>query len=172
VTERDARRLAVALMKEHGLDPMVWTFKIDRRSRRRSGHCRFRWHRSWSGDIVVDEGQLSLAAWLIRHNEEPRVRNTILHEIAHALTPGCHHDWTWQRVAERIGCDGLRCYDADSDSPLGRIQRPALPWQGTCPGGHKHERVRAPRMNRTSSCGLCVPGRFSAEHIVTWRKTS
>jgi len=35
---------------------------------------------------------------------EPEIRNTILHEIAHALCPGQHHNAAWALKARLIGC--------------------------------------------------------------------
>ena len=38
------------------------------------------------------------------------VKNTLLHEIAHALVGGQHHhDKVWMKMALSIGCDGCRC---------------------------------------------------------------
>lgn len=36
---------------------------------------------------------------------EAEIQNTILHEIAHALTPGHGHDQVWVDCARKIGCD-------------------------------------------------------------------
>lgn len=46
-----------------------------------------------------------LSAHHIDIHPEPDVRNTILHEIAHALTPGHRHDDVWVAKAREIGCD-------------------------------------------------------------------
>src|SRR3990167_4820040 len=35
----------------------------------------------------------------------PEVRNTILHEVAHALTPHHKHDSVWADKARELGCD-------------------------------------------------------------------
>lgn len=35
---------------------------------------------------------------------EQEIKNTILHEVAHALTPGHQHDNTWAAMARQIGC--------------------------------------------------------------------
>ena len=41
---------------------------------------------------------------------EENVKNTLLHEIAHALAGHEHnHDEVWKATARSIGCDGCRC---------------------------------------------------------------
>jgi len=42
------------------------------------------------------------------------VRNTILHEIAHALTPGHGHDAVWRRKCLILGGDGKDTFDLRS----------------------------------------------------------
>ena len=38
------------------------------------------------------------------------IRDTFLHEVAHAIVgPGHGHDAAWQTVARRIGCTATRC---------------------------------------------------------------
>lgn len=37
---------------------------------------------------------------------ENKIRNAILHELAHVLTPGHHHDKVWKEMALKIGSDG------------------------------------------------------------------
>jgi hypothetical protein len=44
---------------------------------------------------------------------EKKMRNTVLHEIAHILTPGHQHDKKWKSVALKIGCDGKVCGEMD-----------------------------------------------------------
>jgi len=41
-------------------------------------------------------------------NSDEMITNTILHEIAHALTPKHGHNKFWKRKAISIGCDGYR----------------------------------------------------------------
>ncbi len=93
----DARALAEAWIEQHGLHG--WRFTFDR-AVRRFGQC----------DYL--RRTISLSAALTELNDEHRVENTILHEIAHALTPGANHGPEWKRVAASIGCDAQRC---DSD---------------------------------------------------------
>jgi predicted SprT family Zn-dependent metalloprotease len=49
---------------------------------------------------------------LVSLNDKREVRETILHEIAHALAgPKVRaHGREWGEIALRIGCNGRRCY--------------------------------------------------------------
>ena len=92
-----AHRLARALLLEHGLSN--WTFKYDRAARR-FGSCAYR-------------GRTITLSWkLTMLNDEPQVRNTILHEIAHALAPGAGHGPTWRAACARLGIEAERCFTA------------------------------------------------------------
>ena len=99
----DARELAWRLMKLHGLGD--WHFQFDH-ARRRFGVCR-------PGKKLI-----ALSRPLTLLNPEPEVRDTILHEIAHALTPGDGHGARWQAKCVEIGARPRRCYtDATVVSP-------------------------------------------------------
>jgi predicted SprT family Zn-dependent metalloprotease len=141
---RDAFAMAEYLLEVHGLDD--WDVSYDN-AKRRAGICHFA------------EQTLGLSAPLTAVHSEEDVRDTILHEIAHALVGPRHgHDATWQRVARSIGSTGERCVSPDS---------PAAPaaWLGTCPGGHSIERHRRPE--RVMTCGLCSSA-FDLDHVYTW----
>ena len=45
--------------------------------------------------------------------DQKKMRNTVLHELAHVLTPGHQHDKKWKSVALKIGCDGKVCGTMD-----------------------------------------------------------
>lgn len=65
-------------------------------------------------------------------NEEHVVKNTILHEIAHALVGIGHgHDSVWQAMAKSIGCDGKRCGIIDKTN-LGEL---GVKWVMVDPNG-------------------------------------
>ena len=82
---RDAYAMAEYLLEVHGLDE--WEVVYDG-AKRRAGICRFA------------ERQLGLSAPLTAVHSEDDVRDTILHEIAHALVGPRHgHDERWRRVA-------------------------------------------------------------------------
>ena len=136
--------LAEELVAHHGLTG--WTVVLDR-AKRRAGVCDFRHQR------------IGLSAPLTQLHDEATVRDTILHEIAHALAgPRHRHDARWRRIALEIGCSGARCVDEDA---------PAVeaPWQGVCPAGHTVGRHRRPE--RVMTCSQCSRA-FDLAHLLEW----
>lgn len=90
-----AENLAIDLMREHRL--VGWTFAFDKAVSR-------------LGVTHFKTNTICLSAQPTELNPESQVRNTILHEIAHALVgPNHHHDFTWYAKAKAIGCTGDRC---------------------------------------------------------------
>ena len=133
------------LVREHGLDG--WTVRLDR-AKTRAGVCRF------------GRREIGLSAPLTRLHSPEEVRDTILHEIAHALVGPEHgHDAVWRARAREIGCTGDRCVSGDSPTVRGE-------WLGTCPAGHTVSRHRRPQ--RVRSCSRCTPGRFDPSAIFEW----
>lgn len=75
-------------------------------------------------------------------------RNTLLHEIAHALCPkGEHHGVEWKATARRIGANPKSHVDT---SDMG-VEKD-LPVVGTCPVGHEFRRTTMPPANRKYHC--------------------
>lgn len=101
-------------------------------------------------------------------NPITQTRDTILHEIAHALTPGHNHDAVWQTKAVEIGCDGKRCYGFDVRAPGANLYVAACP---NCQRIVSRERHRKPRPR---ACGVCCDayngGRFTTRFLLVWRK--
>lgn len=84
-------------MFAHGLTSNGWKFKWDR-ALRRNGLCNYT-HKT-----------ISLSKPLAEIKSEAEVRNTILHEIAHALVgPGHGHNYIWRRKHLSLGGNGQRC---------------------------------------------------------------
>ncbi len=139
-----AYALATSLLAEHGLDE--WGVEFDR-AKSRAGVCRF------------DRRVIGLSARLTRLHTEDDVRETVLHEIAHALVGPRHgHDAVWRRTALAIGSTGERCLAEDTPRVRGA-------WLGVCPAGHTLERHRRPE--RVTVCGLCAPT-FDLAHVFEW----
>ncbi|MBR7744386.1 SprT-like domain-containing protein [Phycicoccus sp. BSK3Z-2] len=133
-----------ALMHEHGLED--WRLVTDR-AKTRAGVCRFA------------RREIGISEPVTRITPEDEVRDTLLHEIAHALVGPQHgHDEVWRARAVSIGCTGQRCSSADA---------PRVPgdWVGRCAAGHERMRHRAP--TRLMSCGRCSR-RFDSRHLFTW----
>lgn len=84
-----AELLAKKLIAEH-LDP-EWTFKFS--------HAK-----KWLGICDYGKKEIRLSEIHTSKSPEEDVLDTILHEIAHALTPGAGHGPIWKHVAKSIGC--------------------------------------------------------------------
>ena len=130
----DARALALELMKKHGIER--WYFQFDN-AKRRFGCC------NYTVQLI------SLSKQLVLLNTKEKVKDVILHEIAHALVGrGKGHNWVWREMALEIGCDGKRCYSSeDTVIVKGKVE-------ATCPKcGYTYRRHRMPKTQR--SCGKC-----------------
>ena len=139
-----AMRLARTLKDQHGLRD--WSVGLDR-AKTRAGVTFFRKRR------------ISLSAPLTRLHDEAQVRDTILHEIAHALVGPEHgHDRAWKAKAREIGSSDSRCFSSEAARQL-------APFIGICPAGHEARRHKRP--TRLVSCTRCAP-RFDPAHLFTW----
>lgn len=145
----EARDLALRLMEKHGVSD--WTFEFDR-AKKRFGCCNYTFKR------------ISLSISLTELNDEDKVRDTILHEIAHALVGHKHnHNHVWRRKAIEIGCNGERCYSSD------KVVTPVAKYHATCEKCNKtYKRYRIPKYEQ--SCGRCSGGRFNPEFIIKWKR--
>ena len=94
---------ARALMAQHRLSQ--WSFQFDTGTRR-AGACHF------------TTQLISLSHEFAKRAPAKEVRDTILHEIAHALVGKDHnHDQVWQTQARQIGCSGQRCHNVQFTPP-------------------------------------------------------
>ena len=145
-----AQQLAVKLMEEHNLFETGWRFGFDT-AKRRFGCCNYTYKK------------ITLSSALVSVNDEARVKNTILHEIAHALVGRGHgHDVVWKRMAIKIGCDGNRCYTTKNTVV------PESKYVAVCNScSHIHRRHRTP--TRTTACGFCCKGTFKPEYTLIFK---
>ncbi|WNN94798.1 SprT-like protease [Streptomyces phage Phredrick] len=134
----NAERQAKLLMAAHGLIDKGWRFEWDNAARR-FGQCRY------------STKTISMSRQLTVQRSADAVRNTMLHEIAHALTPGSGHNAIWRAKAISIGCDGRRCSDDKVEVDYKYVAK--------CPNGHISKKyLRKPRaFARPRSCGTCSP---------------
>jgi predicted SprT family Zn-dependent metalloprotease len=143
-----ATSLARQLMDQHGLQ--AWSFRFDA-ALKRFGVCRYR------------SKEIGLSRELVTRNEASRVRNTILHEIAHALVgPGHGHGRAWKRKAIEIGAEPRRCYPESVNAVPGKY---VYICQRCWRESHYHRKLTLER-----SCGVCCPGRFNPAYLMVPRE--
>lgn len=93
---------------------------------------------------MVEKITLSKHYAMLLPKEE--IRDVILHEIAHALTPGHGHDHVWQAACLKVGAKPNRCATPSAS--------PAAPIEGRCPKcnvkvSEHHRMPRAKYIHRT-----------------------
>jgi len=132
-----AARMARELMDAHGLDS--WGFRFNHR-KCDMGCCHFHHER------------IELSMHFVRDNDTELVRDTILHEIAHALAGhAAGHGPKWKKMCREVGATPTRC---------GEAKMPAGQWQAVCPGcGWTYTRHRRPAQHAGYHCTGCGPKR-------------
>jgi predicted SprT family Zn-dependent metalloprotease len=138
------QRLATQLLAAHGLHD--WSFAFNRR-KLQMGLCRY------------DPRVIELSLHFIARNDDAAIRDTLLHEIAHALVgPGHGHDGVWKRKCLEIGARPERCCN-EANMPEGR-------WRALCGAcGKVHHKHRRPKRLVGWYCRTC--GRIRGQ--LTWQ---
>lgn len=116
------------LMREHGLE--TWTLQT-MHSKKTAGQC----------CASIKSIRLSVPLLVNGSASELDCRNVILHEIAHALTPGHKHDAVWRRKLLDIGGDGKQFHSINTSHR----------YVGSCSPGcdsKLHRDARSERMTR------------------------
>ena len=131
--EEDVRQLGKELLDLHGLSD--WRLFVDN-AKTIAGRC-------WYNQKVI-----SISGGYVKKATDAQIRNTLLHEISHALAgPGSGHDAKWQRIALRIGCDAKSCHDVRFTDPQ---------WHVFCPCGvNDFMRIKVTKSLRDAICKVC-----------------
>lgn len=138
----DIPHVVTHLLEKHGLAQQGWAFQWDN-ARRRAGSCRY-----YKKLITLSRHYVALNV----RDRLDDVIDTILHEIAHALTPGHNHDDAWKAKAEEIGARPERCYDSAT------VQMPKGKYVARCGGcGKEWRRHRPVKRGRCRYCAACGP---------------
>lgn len=140
------RREAEALIRTH-LDAS-WTFAFDN-AKRRAGACDYTRQR------------ITVSRYLAARYDDETNRQTLLHEVAHALAgPRAGHGAAWKRTARMLGYTGGTTHDGETATEL-------APWVGVCPSGHIAYRHR--RATRPTSCARCSAS-FDDRFLFVWTR--
>jgi predicted SprT family Zn-dependent metalloprotease len=146
----EAKDLAIDLMTKHGIIQQGWGFEFDS-AKRRFGCCKYRSKR------------ITLSLYLTELNKVEQVKDTILHEIAHALCPRQGHNHIWRMKALEIGCNGNRCYSSSE------VETVKGNYSATCSGCNKEfTRFRKPKYSQ--SCARCSGGKYNPTFKLNWNK--
>lgn len=143
-TEKCARvrEMLGQLMVQHGL--LDWQFAFNNNVRR-AGVCFY--------PTRSRPGRIELSIHFVELNDETEVRDTALHEIAHALVGRGHgHDAVWKAKCIEIGAKPVRCYDSSA------VVMPSGQWRASCPSCAKgFSRHRKPQRMTGWHCRPCGP---------------
>ena len=136
--------LAHDLMAANGVGD--WDLGLDRARRR-------------AGQTDHTRRRITLSRALMELYSPDEVRETVLHEIAHARVGAAHgHDAVWAAEARRIGSTGRRLIAPEAPRVEGR-------WLGRCPAGHTVTRIRRPSV--PLACATCARS-FRIENLLDW----
>jgi len=126
----ESKALTLDLMSQHGLHD--WSFAWSQ-AKRTMGSCNH------------TKRVIKLSAVVSPLRDIKNVKNTILHEIAHALVGSGHgHGYVWKIKAFEIGCNADRC---SSD----RIDLQAK-YEAKCECGITHKAHRKPKRSHWCRC--------------------
>lgn len=135
---REAQRNAIALMELHGLNAKGWTFQFNRR-KTAFGACNY------------VKRTIELSAFLTETGTPEQVRNTVLHEIAHAMAGKAEeHGPRWKAIHRSIGGNGR----SKSVGSAEQFTAMRYKWRATCSRcdrkWHRHKLTQ--KMQWTAKC--------------------
>jgi hypothetical protein len=108
ISRARAAALAEDMLDHYGLTAEGWTFAFDRATTR-EGQCHYA------------KKVISYSGPVLEHRSREEFRQTMLHEIAHALTPGAQHGPRWKAMAKRLGYEGKTTVEATA--AIRQVQR-------------------------------------------------
>lgn len=158
-----ASALALSLMRRWGLtgrDPARyrvedWQFRFNRR-KRGMGRCVY--------PKPGQPGRIELSShYVLGDNPVESLRDTVLHEIAHALAgAAAGHGPSWREACLRVGARPERCGEADM--PVG-------PWRADCPCcGKSYAMHRRPKHLARGGYYCVRPGCGKVRGSLSFRK--
>jgi len=95
-------QLATELIIKHSLTG--WKFVWDENPISRLGQCRYK-----SKEISISKKPATILPY-------EQLLDTLIHELAHALTPGAEHGKVWKGKCIELGCKPSACADVNLDA--------------------------------------------------------
>ena len=122
-----AATLARQLMEEHGYGYLLFGFN---RRKKSLGVCFIKYR----GTHAATPEGIELSEVWVPYLSEAEVRDTILHEIAHAMTPDAKypHGTSWKLAAQRIGANPNRTAESVPKEVMERVQRETFKYIAVC----------------------------------------
>lgn len=114
-------------MSQHNLSHLKLTTSNTKRA---LGRCFYAYDYS-QAKYVASRIDLS-KIWMTRI-PEAQVKDTILHELAHALTPGAKHGPAWKAMARRLGANPSRIADLPSEMVM-EVKQEVANYKAVCTG--------------------------------------
>lgn len=133
----EVHRLAAKLMDEQGLTDYGWRFELST-TKHRVGECNH------------TKKRIRYSIHCVKETPIEEIKDTILHEIAHALVgPGHGHNRVWQAIAIAVGARPERCTEmAETTAKPNYVLK--------CPNcGNKWQRYRLKKALHSARCPDC-----------------
>lgn len=147
--------LALLHMEEHGLFDECWHFDFED-CKRSLGRCHYY------------KKKITLSKWYVELNTEDDVEDTILHEIAHALSwirygrEGKGHGKLWKKICREIGATPKRLHKGILKYPDNHYK-----YVDTCACGTTYKRHRISK-GRKYRCPKCREPLFNSKEKKEW----
>ena len=151
----DAEVLILLHMEKHGLFDKLWHFDFEH-CKRSLGRCHY------------DKQKITLSKWYVELNEEKDVEDTILHEIAHALSflkygrKGTGHGIFWKQMCIKIGAKPNRIHQGVIEYPSNHHK-----YVDDCACGITYKRHRISK-ERHYRCPKCRQPLFNLKEKRVW----
>jgi predicted SprT family Zn-dependent metalloprotease len=155
----EAEILALDRMEEHGLFDELWHFDFEH-CKRTLGRCHY------------TPKKITLSKWYVEFNNESEVEDTILHEIAHALSyirhgsKGIGHGGIWKGICREIGAIPKSCSKGNLVKPKDHYK-----YIDDCACGITYKRHRKSDF-RIYRCPKCKQPLFNRQEKSEWLSAS
>lgn len=155
-----AYQLTRSLMDQHGLTQ----WKLEWMDRKTTAGLCYNSKLTWDKNPARSRGKIAISTHYFKAFDEADVRETALHEIAHALVPPSeHHGPVWQAMAKKIGSTGKRCVSSEEAA------KTSSRYRGTCPQGHvfpRHRKMWDMSIYGAHLCPACKKRKLEAS--ISW----